>query len=136
MPSANAKPENRSRHIFRKAVAGLLLGVTLFALASLISFDPGDLAENQMPPNNPEHNWCGLLGARLAGGLLFWFGGVSVLLAAGGGAWAIAMFLTGDTREPWMKFCGALLLTASACAAAGCTARCSRRWWATRTNRG
>ena len=35
-------------------------------LAALLSYNPGDVAANRVPPNLSVHNWIGPFGARLA----------------------------------------------------------------------
>ena len=70
-----------------------ILGVTLIALALLLfvaqlTFEPRDLAFLHSPPNQITHNWIGLIGAHVAYGFFFVFGGgayvVPVLLGTFG----------------------------------------------------
>ncbi len=59
----------------------IILSVGLVLLASLISFTPGDLAWYSSHPNVPAHNLVRIVGAYLAGSILFVFGYSAYFLA-------------------------------------------------------
>ena len=102
----------------RKASAALLLALTIFALISIVTFNRYDLAANQWPPNEPLMNWCGVIGARLASWLLWWFGMTSFALVIVVGIWSAVLLFAGRFNEPWMKLFGSTLIVSTACSAA------------------
>jgi len=102
----------------RKASAALLLALTIFALISIVTFNRYDLAANQWPPNEPLVNWCGIIGARLASWLLWWFGMTAFALVILVGIWSALLLFAGRFNEPWMKLFGSTLIVSTACSAA------------------
>ena len=109
-----ASPGGRVR---QKASAALLLALTIFALISVVTFNRYDLAANQWPPNEPPMNWCGVIGARLAYWLLWWFGMTSFALVLIVGIWSVVLLFAGRFNEPWMKVFGSTLIVSTACSA-------------------
>src|SRR5215471_7599168 len=65
---------NESHHGFNDIIGIVLMVLAVLLLAAVLSFDPSDLATHRNPPNRPEHNWIGPLGARMAEGAFFLFG--------------------------------------------------------------
>ncbi len=63
----------KQQHI-NEIKALIVLAVGLIVLASLLSFDPEDLAWFTSNPNVPAHNWVRICGAYVGGALLFVFG--------------------------------------------------------------
>lgn len=68
------KTANDSHHGFNDIIGIVLMVLAVLLLAAVLSFEPSDLASNRTPPNRPEHNWIGPLGARMAQGAFFLFG--------------------------------------------------------------
>jgi S-DNA-T family DNA segregation ATPase FtsK/SpoIIIE len=65
---------NEPHHGFNDIIGIVLMVLAVLLLAAVLSFDPSDLATHRNPPNRPEHNWIGPLGARMAEGAFFLFG--------------------------------------------------------------
>lgn len=68
-----------------KRIALLSLACVLLPLvtASLLSFDPGDPPTDYVyPPNERIANWCGPVGAIIAGWLVHWLGSASLVFSA------------------------------------------------------
>lgn len=64
----------KSQHIINEIKAVIILFAALILLASLISFDPSDLAWYTSNPNIPANNLIRVFGAYLAGSILFVIG--------------------------------------------------------------
>src|SRR5437867_4881764 len=70
---AASDSESSSRG-FDDIISVALLAAALLLLVAQLSFDPGDLARNHVPPNRPAHNWIGPLGAQMAADSFFVLG--------------------------------------------------------------
>ena len=68
------KTANEPHHGFNDIIGIVLMVLAVLLLAAVLSFDPSDLATHRNPPNRPEHNWIGPLGARMAECAFFLFG--------------------------------------------------------------
>jgi S-DNA-T family DNA segregation ATPase FtsK/SpoIIIE len=55
---------------FNDIIGILLTGFSLLLLVALLSYNPGDVPANKLPPNPSTHNWIGPIGAWTA---WFWF---------------------------------------------------------------
>ncbi len=69
----------RPRELLRELLGVALVGLAVFTLASVLSFDVADLPHRVAPANPSPVNWGGSAGAWLAGGLLEWVGTLGAL---------------------------------------------------------
>jgi len=69
-----AKKKQRKDNGIRKIWGVLFIALFIFSLLGLYSYDAGDVSINQVPPNDPIHNFIGLIGAWISYGLLAAFG--------------------------------------------------------------
>jgi len=90
----------------------IILGVTLFLLLSLWSFDTHDPPSSEWPVNRRAANWCGLVGAYVSYSLLFHIGPVaSYLIVVLGCVWALIFrFKKEKVKDAWLKVFGAFFL--------------------------
>src|SRR5215467_6079355 len=58
--SANTEP---TTHGFNDVIGIVLMGFALLLLVALVSYQPGDISSNRLPPNPSVHNWIGPFGA-------------------------------------------------------------------------
>lgn len=77
MAKATAKPGTAA---YREVIAIVLLGLGVFLLLSLISYEPKDVSILHRPPNDPAHNFGGPVGAWLGCGLYFIVGSAAYLV--------------------------------------------------------
>src|SRR5258708_5371780 len=87
-----APPDSHAAHGFNDILGVVLPFAALLLLVAQLSFDRGDLAFNQVPPNHPAHNWIGPAGAQLARATFFVFGFSAymlplILVIVGLGCW-------------------------------------------------
>ena len=61
-----AAADSEPKHGFNDVIGIVLMVVAVLLLVAVLSFDRHDLAAVSSPPNRPEHNWIGPLGARMA----------------------------------------------------------------------
>ena len=110
-------PTNRPR--LNEAVAVVLLFAGIFIFLGLASYHPFDPSLNTASMAVKPVNLTGRLGAFLADAFLQAFGlgafAVPVLILALGWKW----IRSSDIEAPWVKVCGAILLTEASCAALG-----------------
>ena len=90
---------------------GALLFVlcAFFVLVSLVSYDPGDISSIQHPPNNPVHNRGGLIGSRVAFGLLAHFGLAAYLVVFLVGFWSFLVFFRRKPASLYLKLFAAIV---------------------------
>src|SRR5262252_145346 len=62
--------ESHAAHGFNDIIGIVLTGFSLLLLVALLSYNPGDVSANKLPPNPSTHNWIGPIGAWTA---WFWF---------------------------------------------------------------
>ncbi len=98
----------------RKEISGILLFfLVVFSLISLLSFSPLDPSVNHVRPTGPIQNIFGLVGAHLAGFLVFIFGlgsfWVPILLLL----LSIHFFAGHSGRAAWLIVAGGFLLAVS-----------------------
>ena len=72
----------KSEHGLGDIIGFVLVGVALLLLLALLSYDRNDLATNQVPPNHPEHNLIGSVGARMGYALFFICGAAAYFVPA------------------------------------------------------
>jgi S-DNA-T family DNA segregation ATPase FtsK/SpoIIIE len=65
-----ASAESHAAHGFNDIIGIVLTGFSLLLLVALLSYNPGDVSANKLPPNPSTHNWIGPIGAWTA---WFWF---------------------------------------------------------------
>src|ERR1700688_3413537 len=110
-------PTSRPR-LNEAAAVGLLIA-GLFVFLSLASYHPFDPSLNTASMAAKPVNLTGRLGAFLADALLQAFGlgafAVPALILALGWKWIRSAAI----EAPWVKVCGAILLTEASCAALG-----------------
>lgn len=106
-----------ARDLLRDLLGVVLLGITVFMLASVLSFDVADLAYRVAPSNESPANWGGSLGASLAAFLLEWVGTLGALgtgLLVGSLGWSCVRPKKSDdldTRvEPLRRIVGGLVV--------------------------
>src|ERR1051326_3977712 len=101
---------SESQRGFNDVIGIGLMVLAVLLLVAVLSFDRHDLAAVTMPPNRPEHNWIGPLGARMAywSFLLFGISGymLPVLVAFVGFGCFFEALSYMKRRWPW----GAILL--------------------------
>jgi S-DNA-T family DNA segregation ATPase FtsK/SpoIIIE len=102
-----------STMLARDAVAAVLVGVALFTIISILTFDARDLESYQYPRLQPRGNWCNWSGANLVGGLYLWLGYAAFALVMLAGAWGIVLILGRAVRKPLWRTGGAILLVIS-----------------------
>ncbi len=73
----------KPRELLRELLGVGLLGLAVFLLASIVSFDVADLPHRVAPANAEPSNWGGSVGAWLAGFLLEWVGTLGALGCGG-----------------------------------------------------
>ena len=90
---------------------GALLFVlcAFFVLVSLISYDAGDIPSIQHPSNNPVHNRGGLIGSRVAYGLLAHFGLAAYLVVFLVGFWSFLVFFRRKPASLYLKLFAAIV---------------------------
>jgi S-DNA-T family DNA segregation ATPase FtsK/SpoIIIE len=99
-----------------KDLGGLLFLLTvLFALISLITFDPGDVGGARYPLNEVVRNKAGLVGAHLATFLYKYFGLVAFLVIGLLGFWAASIFFRVTVRHLYLKIVSCFILVMSVC---------------------
>ncbi len=76
--SADAKSE----HGLGDIIGIVLVSVALLLLVALLSYDRNDLTFNHDPPNRPEHNWIGSVGARVGYAIFFVCGAAAYFVPA------------------------------------------------------
>lgn len=96
MPPARPNPVELPA---RPSRVGEFTGVALLLLAAvlllaLLSFNPNDLSSRALPPNDPPHNLLGIVGAWIAGGLIFSVGAAAFLLPLLTAAFGAASFIS------------------------------------------
>lgn len=69
----------RPRELLRELLGVALVGLAVFTLASVLSFDVADLPHRVAPANPSPANWGGSAGAWLAAALLEWVGTLGAL---------------------------------------------------------
>ncbi len=87
-----------------------LLALTLFLLASFISFDFNDLGLFSSRPNSPIKNYTGIVGAYIAGFCFFTIGFSSYVLPILILIWAVARFMGLAPQKLYLKITGTLSL--------------------------
>jgi len=107
--SNNKKEEN-----FSEILGTLFLAVTALVFMSLLTYDPTDLAYLVSTPNQPIANFVGIIGAYLAGALIFLMGFASFVIPVLTMFWAIAKFLKHKPQRFIFKFAGSAVLLFSA----------------------
>ncbi len=88
----------------------IVLATGLILLASLVSFVPEDLPWYTSNPNIPAKNFIRIVGAYLAGGMLFTFGYSSYVLVLFLLFWSWNKFASRDIRFTFTKFLSFLIL--------------------------
>jgi len=106
---ANKREEN-----FSEILGTLFLAVTALVFMSLITYEPTDSAYLVSTPNQPLANFIGIIGAYLAGALVFLMGFASFVIPALTLFWAIAKFLKHKPQKFIFKFAGSAVLFFSA----------------------
>jgi S-DNA-T family DNA segregation ATPase FtsK/SpoIIIE len=93
----------------------VVLGITLFILFSLWSFDTHDPPGQDRPLNERPANWCGVVGAYVSYFSLFYLGPVSSYLIVGlGCVWVLIFrFKKEKVKDAWLKVLGAFFLIVS-----------------------
>jgi len=76
--------DSKAAHGFNDIIGIVLTGFSLLLLVALLSYNPGDVSANKVPPNPSTHNWIGPIGAWTA---YFWF------LVVGGAAYEMPALL-------------------------------------------
>jgi len=94
----------------RAAASVILLAVVVFVGLSLVTFDPHDPPDPDMPANTVAQNACGRVGAWLAKGLLFHLGWSAYLFILLGGFWTWALLCRRPARRG-VRTVGAIVAT-------------------------
>lgn len=92
----------------------LLLALAVFVFISLITYDYGDLSFFSSDVNKPIRNFAGILGAYLAGTLLFIMGISSYALPMLIVFWAVTRFVGTKPENYYFKIIGTLFLVLAA----------------------
>ena len=77
-----AAPAANPEHGVSDVVGLVLISIALLLLVALFSYERADIPLNNLPANQPKHNWIGPIGAWLAYGVFFAFGAAGYLLPA------------------------------------------------------
>ncbi|MBN3038885.1 MAG: DNA translocase FtsK [Candidatus Omnitrophica bacterium] len=93
--------------------AVVYLGVAVFILLSLLSYDPCDTSFRCSQVNIPVNNLTGIIGAYIAEGLFLSFGWASYAICLLAIIWAAARFLEKPEPRFYVKFLGTIVLLAS-----------------------
>ncbi|MFP4055813.1 MAG: DNA translocase FtsK [Candidatus Brocadiia bacterium] len=105
-----------NREVLLRVIVSLaVLGACAFAVVSLVTYDPADLAAYRLPAARPVHNRCGLVGAHLAAALLETLGLCSALLVVMALVWSVLNALGRGLEKPVGRLAGTLVLLACAC---------------------
>ena len=101
-------------NLARRTIGVLLIFAVFFLAASLLTFTPADVADEVYGSDQSGvRNLCGPMGARIAFGLLRWFGlgaYVIVILLAG---WGLAFVFNCEITDAWLRVVGSVLLVVS-----------------------
>ncbi len=76
----NDNGEGPAERGFSDVIGIVFLSMSVLMLLALFSYDRNDLYFNKDPANSQSSNWVGMIGANMAFGLLFAFGGAAFLL--------------------------------------------------------
>ena len=109
---AKEAPEGGGRRIQEKLQElGALLFVlcAFFVFVSLVTYDPRDIPSIQHPPNDPVSNRGGLLGSRVAFGLLGHFGIAAYLVVFLVGFWSFLVFFRRQLAGLYVKLFAAVV---------------------------
>jgi S-DNA-T family DNA segregation ATPase FtsK/SpoIIIE len=79
-----------------------LLGISAFIFLALISYDPLDISLTTAQPNDPAHNYIGLIGAWFSFTVLFLFGLACFLIPIFIGFLGIRSFFNGMIHKFWV----------------------------------
>ncbi len=97
-----------------------ILGVIFFAISvlvflSLISYNPNDLSLFSSSPNERIQNFIGIIGAYLAGGLIFLVGNAAYIIPLLTLSWSLSKFWGKTPQKVYIKILGTsvLFITAS-----------------------
>jgi len=88
----------------------ILVAVSLLIFVSLLTFNSNDLSLFSSNPNIPVNNFAGVIGAYLAGILVFFTGKASFIIPLLGVLWAIARILGRPPQKSYIKFIGTIVL--------------------------
>ena len=106
----------KAKNGFHDVIGLVLLTLAVVLLAALWSFDKNDLGFITTHPNKPIHNWVGQLGAWVAYGTFWIFGGAAfllpVLMVVFGGSYLLQLFGYLRERTKWSIFWSFLLVLA------------------------
>jgi len=105
--------------ILYRALACLLVAITLFLLISLVSYSAYDTGRLASPVAAKPSNWCGLAGARLADVFIDWLGFASYLAVGLLATWGAFWLFRKQIDELWLKVIGGFLLLSATAAALG-----------------
>ena len=105
---------NKKEENFSEILGTLFLAVTALVFMSLVTYEPTDLAYLVSTPNQPLANFVGIIGAYLAGALIFLMGFASFVIPVLTMFWAIAKFLKHKPQRFIFKFAGSAVLLFSA----------------------
>ncbi len=76
------KASSEQAHGFNDVIGIVLMGLAVFMLAALLSYDPRDVSANFQPPNPSVRNWIGPFGAWMAYYWLLWVGAAAYEIPA------------------------------------------------------
>lgn len=94
-------------------LAILLVSFAVFALISVITYNPSDPPFADYPESSSTKNLCGWVGAVLSGYGLSWLGLSAFPLTILIGAWGVILLLRGRVEDLWIKAVGGIMLITS-----------------------
>lgn len=95
----------------KNEVAGLIfLAISILIFTALISYDPNDLPFYTSSPNAETRNLIGIIGAYIAGALVFLLGGTSFVIPFLTLSWALSKFLNRVPQKLYIKTIGTVIL--------------------------
>lgn len=94
-------------------LAIFLVSFAVFALISVITYNPSDPPFADYPGSSSIKNFCGRFGAVLSGYGLSWLGLAAFPLVVLTGAWGAILLLRGRVEDLWIKAVGGIMLIIS-----------------------
>ncbi len=100
------------KSVIKLIISIVLVGVSLFALASMFTHSPNDPPFGDFPVNEPVKNYCGKTGAELAGYMLLGLGVTSYIPFFLIGTLGTSFMIRDGIKDIWVKAIGVVLLIA------------------------
>ncbi|MEE9585076.1 MAG: DNA translocase FtsK 4TM domain-containing protein, partial [Candidatus Brocadiales bacterium] len=101
------------KKLLNVSLAIFLVSFAVFALISVITYNPFDPPFADYPESNSIKNFCGRFGAALSGYGLSWLGVATFPLVVLIGAWGVILLLRGRVEYLWIKAIGGVMLIIS-----------------------